>query len=55
MLEAYRPRAASPSRPSESLGDHARMPSSGQITGPDGGIEGTWRIELDDDGSPISE
>jgi hypothetical protein len=31
------------------------MPSSGQITGPDGGIEGTWRIELDDDGSPISE
>jgi hypothetical protein len=31
------------------------MPSYGQITGTDHGVEGRWLIELDADGAPISE
>ena len=31
------------------------MPSYGQITGTDDGVEGNWLIELDDTGTPISE
>ena len=31
------------------------MPYYGQITGTDQGVEGSWFIELNDDGSPISE
>ena len=31
------------------------MPDYGQITGTDNGVDGSWLIELDDDGAPISE
>jgi hypothetical protein len=31
------------------------MPYYGQITGTDDGVEGSWFIELDDTGVPISE
>jgi hypothetical protein len=31
------------------------MPYYGQITGTDNGVEGSWFIELDDTGAPISE
>ena len=31
------------------------MPRYGQITGTNHGGEGSWFIELDDDGSPVSE
>ncbi len=31
------------------------MPHYGQITGTDHGGEGSWFIELNDDGSPVSE
>ena len=31
------------------------MPYYGQITGIDDGVEGSWLIELNDDGVPISE
>jgi len=31
------------------------MPYYRQITGTDNGIDGSWFIELNDDGSPISE
>jgi hypothetical protein len=31
------------------------MPYYGQITGTDHGVEGSWFIELDDTGTPISE
>jgi hypothetical protein len=33
----------------------ARIPSYGQITGTDQGVEGSWFMELNDDGSPVSE
>ena len=31
------------------------MPHYGQITGTDGGVEGSWFIEPDETGAPISE
>ena len=31
------------------------MPHYGQITGTDDGVEGSWLIELDDDGVPIDD
>jgi hypothetical protein len=31
------------------------MPTTGQITGTDDGVESTWLLELDDVGSPITE
>ena len=31
------------------------MPTYGQITGTSNGVDGSWLIELDDDGAPISE
>lgn len=31
------------------------MPHYGRITGTHQGVEGSWFIELDDDGSPVSE
>jgi hypothetical protein len=35
--------------------DDAVMCYYGQITGSDGGVEGSWFIALNDDGVPISE
>jgi hypothetical protein len=31
------------------------IPSDGQITGTDNGVEGSWFIELNDAGSPVSK